>query len=205
MSRHVRKYWTKEEDDILINAIKIEGSKHWKLIANKYLHSRTAKQCRERWHLKLNPENNKEKWTIQEDRDLLYYHQMYGNKWADIANYLPGRSSISIKNRCNLLAGRIQIIPSMKNYSNNQKSNQNSVSKDNSSSNSSGISASIEQSDNNSEVDFYTISSLNSNPTLNPIQAAESKNPQKVQVFPLLDPGFIFPSRNIFLNVPWES
>ena len=52
----------------------------------------TGKQCRERWHNHLNPEIKKTAWTEQEDKLLYELHARMGNRWAEIAKHLPGRS-----------------------------------------------------------------------------------------------------------------
>jgi hypothetical protein len=44
-----------------------------------------------RWHNHLNPNIKREAWTEQEDLMLIHAHQLYGNKWAEIAKFLPGR------------------------------------------------------------------------------------------------------------------
>jgi hypothetical protein len=64
---------------------------------------RTSKQCRERWLGQLSPSVLKANWTNDEDRRLLSEHVVHGNQWAAIAQSLPGRSSISVKNRWNWL------------------------------------------------------------------------------------------------------
>jgi hypothetical protein len=53
--------------------------------------NRNGKQCRERWHNHLNGQVNKEIWTEKEENVLFSKHQEYGNKWSDIARFLPGR------------------------------------------------------------------------------------------------------------------
>ena len=48
--------------------------------------------CRlNRWHNHLNPNIKKEAWTQQEELALVQAHEIYGNKWAEIAKFLPGR------------------------------------------------------------------------------------------------------------------
>lgn len=44
-----------------------------------------------RWHNHLNPTINKEAWTQEEELALIHYHQIFGNKWAELSKYIPGR------------------------------------------------------------------------------------------------------------------
>jgi myb proto-oncogene protein len=53
--------------------------------------NRSGKQCRERWHNHLDPSINKDYWTEKEENVLFMKHMEYGNKWSDIAKFLPGR------------------------------------------------------------------------------------------------------------------
>jgi hypothetical protein len=44
-----------------------------------------------RWFNHLNPTINRAPWTKEEEMTLTYYREIYGNKWAKIARFLPGR------------------------------------------------------------------------------------------------------------------
>eukprot|EP00892_Ulva_mutabilis_P006381 jgi/Ulvmu1/4114/UM019_0093.1 len=82
--------WTAQEDQLLGKYQEVHGNR-WSLVA-LHIPGRTGQQCAQRWRHKVNPNIRKEKWTASEDRQLASLVAEHGNRWADIARQMPGRT-----------------------------------------------------------------------------------------------------------------
>ena len=88
--------WAKEEDKIIVE--EVHKGTEWCEIAQR-LPFRTADQVKDRWTNALDPNLKRGVWTEAEMQTLREAQKELGNKWADIAKRIPGRTEQSVKNR----------------------------------------------------------------------------------------------------------
>ncbi|KAK4847618.1 hypothetical protein QYF36_003959 [Acer negundo] len=120
--------WKAEEDEILINHVKKYGPRDWSSIRSKGLLQRTGKSCRLRWVNKLRPNlKNGCKFSLEEERVVIELQSQFGNKWARIATYLPGRTDNDVKNFWSSRQKRLARI--LQNSNTNTPSSSSSISK----------------------------------------------------------------------------
>ena len=116
---HCKRKFTPEEDQKIQSMVSELGTHSWKEIAAAL--NRTPRQCRERWKHYLSQTIEKSPWTSQEDAILEKMHVEIGPKWSIIAQSLPGRTDVNIKNRWALLCRKQNKAKLKRNKSFNQK------------------------------------------------------------------------------------
>jgi len=77
--------------------IHTEKQFNWVIISQK-LGTRSAKQCRERYHQNLNPALCHDPITETEGTFIMDFVRTHGKKWAEIARHLEHRSDNTVKN-----------------------------------------------------------------------------------------------------------
>jgi hypothetical protein len=97
--------WTAEEDQKILTWVDGNGTNMWARLAET-MPGRIGKQVRERYHNLLRPDLKKSDWSSGEDMMVIHLQRQLGNKWAKIAELLPGRTDNSVKNRWNSVLKR---------------------------------------------------------------------------------------------------
>jgi hypothetical protein len=121
--------WTTQEDQLLLSAVSAAGpegikSISWVAIAQS-VPGRSGSRVRERWYDRLDPQLNKGPWTPDEVAELVKLQAQFGNKWAKIAEKMPGRSPGGVITRWRSMQSRKRKAKSMVSSGNEGKDKSN--------------------------------------------------------------------------------
>ncbi|MED6221617.1 Transcription factor myb1 [Stylosanthes scabra] len=98
--------WVAEEDNILMDYIRVHGHGKWSTLPQKAGLKRCGKSCRLRWMNYLRPGIKRGNMSEDEKDLIIRLHNLLGNRWSLIAGRLPGRTDNEIKNYWNSILSK---------------------------------------------------------------------------------------------------
>jgi hypothetical protein len=104
-----RKVFSQCEDDQLAALVAQFGTSSWGTVA-KYMRTRTARQCRDRWNHYISPTVNLNPWTAAEDKLLFAKYHEIGGRWSVLCQFFSSRTLNNVKNRWNSLMRKLRAI-----------------------------------------------------------------------------------------------
>jgi len=92
-----KKFWSKNEDNLLLEFIKYNKTKNWNLVSD-YVRTKNPTQCAYRYS-KLISDMKKKKWVRKEDIKLIELVEIHGRNWQVISQSFVDKSKLDVEMR----------------------------------------------------------------------------------------------------------
>lgn len=102
-NRQIKNKFNANEDKTILYFVNCLHISNWKIIAAN-LQGRSPRQVIERYRHYLKTGISMKPWSTEEDEILEKKVQEFGPHWCKIAEFLPGRTNVNIKNRWTVIS-----------------------------------------------------------------------------------------------------